>query len=153
MGQTKGKDTEEGLEGLAQQVTGSGDELRGRKQLRGRREGGGSRKQPKGAETPGRPGECTGTDAAGERVKGGKVEQKTVLICGCQNTNMGKGQQQRGEGGAAPATEMQSALVQEGTREVVEVWEEPITEEWKQWTTGQHTGRAPATQPGPDPAH
>ena len=44
-------------------------------------------------------------------------------------------EQQRGEGGADPATEMQLALVQEGTREVEEVWEAPITEELKKWTT------------------
>ena len=47
---------------------------------------------------------------------------------------MSREQQQRGEGGAAPATEMQLALMQEGTREVVEVWETPITEERKNWT-------------------
>ena len=44
---------------------------------------------------------------------------------------MGKGQRQRGEGGAAPATEMQLALVQEGIGEAALEWEEPITEVWK----------------------
>ena len=71
-------------------------------------------------------------EAAGGREKGRNVEEeKTVAIFVCQNTNMSREQQQRGKGGADPATEMQLALV----REVVEVWGTPITEERKNWTT------------------
>ena len=79
-GQTQGKDAEEGLEGGAQQATGSGDELKGGKRLRGGQKGSSSRKQPKGAETPGRLGECTGTEVAGVRVKGKKVGKKQSRI-------------------------------------------------------------------------
>ena len=56
---------------------------------------------------------------------------KTVAILVCQFTNMGKQKKTRGEGGADLAAAKQLVRVEEA----VKVWDTPITEERKNWTT------------------
>ena len=90
-----------------------GEEFKGGKRLPGGNGGRSSRKKLKKADTPGRRGVPTGTETAGERGK--KSHTKADGTSRCRNMNMSKGQGQRGEKGQTPATELQLAVVQEGT--------------------------------------
>ena len=77
--------------------------------------------------------ELGGALAWRQQGKGRRKKQweKTVAILVCQFTNMGKKKKMRGEGGADPAAAKQLVRVEE----VVKVWDTPITEERKNWTT------------------
>ena len=135
-GQPQGKDSVVGVEVGTQKVRGegSGEEFKDGKRLGGGQGGRGSRKKLKKADTPGRPGAHTGTEAARERGKGKKVENKSRRKFEfSRKENMSKGQGQRGEKGQTPATESQLAVVQEGARAMEGGWDHPITVALKEW--------------------
>ena len=76
-GQTKGLTREEGRRGGAQLEAGNGEDFKGGKRLRGRREGTAKGKRTKGAGPPGRAEGSTGVGVAGEGdgTKTGKEKQ------------------------------------------------------------------------------